>query len=46
MNKDYALVDDWIDQYPELVHAIKDKDKYFRLMEKVRKEAENYGVYL
>ena len=46
MNKDYALVDDWFEQYPELVQAIKDKDKYFRLMEKVRKEAENYGVYL
>ena len=46
MNKDYALVDDWTETYPELVQAIKDKDKYLRLMEKVRKEAEQYGVYL
>ena len=46
MNKTYALVDDWTEQYPELVQAIKDKDKYLRLMEKVRKEAEQYGVYL
>ena len=46
LNKDYKPVDNWTEAYPELVKAIEDKDKYFRLMEKIRKEAEDYGVYL
>ncbi len=46
MNQDYKPVDNWTEEYPDLVQAIEDKDKYYRKAYEARKEAEEHGISL